>query len=58
MTFDECNTMIFDLMTALQTLPQHEQEKYVIYQAVQKAGQNAFSDDLAQPIVMPSRVTT
>lgn len=50
MAFGDANQMILDLMTVLQTQPQHEAEKWVIYEAVSKAGQQSFSDDLAQPI--------
>ena len=50
MSFGDCNTMILDLMTVLQSRPEHEGEKYTIYQAVRLAGQDSFSDDLAKPI--------
>lgn len=56
MYFDDANRMILELMTTLQTAPEHEAEKWVIYQAVNKAGQTSFSDDLAQPIPHIPRV--
>lgn len=52
MAFSDCNQMIFDLMTVLQSKPEHEAEKVIIYQAVSKAGQSPFSTDLAQPITI------
>jgi Protein of unknown function (DUF1353) len=52
MPFDDCNAMLLDLMTSLQTSPLQEAEKMLIYEAVSKAGQTAFSDDLAKPIVI------
>lgn len=53
MPFDDANQMILDLMTSLQTSPFQEGEKMLIYEAVSKAGQTAYIDDLAKPIVMP-----
>lgn len=53
MPFDDCNSMLLDLMTSLQTSPMQEGEKMLIYEAVSKAGQTSFSDDLAKPIPPP-----
>jgi Protein of unknown function (DUF1353) len=50
MAFDDANQMLLDLMASLQTGPLQEGEKRLIYEAVHRAGQTAFSDDLAMPI--------
>lgn len=51
MPFADANQMLLDLMTSCQTSPFQDGDKFTIYQAVSKAGQKSFSDDLAKPIV-------
>jgi hypothetical protein len=46
-SFDEANSL---LLEAMESLSVDEFTKNIIYEAVKKVGQDAFSDDLAQPI--------